>query len=396
MPGFDFKNALDYTRWYAQIRQIKRKALSLFDQAIAAAREAGGPYLDIPDNLAQTWQDSAGTIPAAIGSTVGLLTDRSFGGEFGPELGNDPFCDNTAAWTFTQPTSGVAQVADGIATVQSNNGSLALASQALSAPLVVGRTYELVADITSTNGVGLRFDLGGITGTAVSATGIYRRVYYPTSATSAVDIVRGGFSSCGGTVTSLSVRELRGNHATQATAGNRFLLELYNGHPMLRGNGASTSAQFAVNPIGPTLSQPYTIIVGGVSGAWGSARCVYGDSARKMGVASGGAFFVEHTGGSGGAFITAASLPSGTAFVAEVVYDGTTITVRVNDASAGAAARGAPTTAAGAAFVGQRGNNTEFFNGLLLPVFATNSVVPEADRRAIARGMAQKLGVVYV
>jgi len=238
--------------------------MSVFKRAISAARTAGGPYLDIPDNLAQTWQDSAGTIPATIGSTVGLLTDQ---------------------------------------------------------------------------------------------TGL-------------------------------------GNNATQATAGNRPVLTTHNGKPILSFNGTSNSMQLATNPIGPA-GQPYTVIVAGVVGALGALRAMYGDSNRILRVYHDGSVGVAHA-LAGEARSAAALVSQGTPLVLEAWWDGTVARVALNGVQVGVnLALPGSTQTPGAAVIGQRGNSSEFFNGLLLPVFARGVVLPEAQRRQIARGMAQKLGVTY-
>jgi len=379
-----------------RMRVLKRPVdtPSPFRRAISAARAAGGPYLDIPDNLAQTWQDSAGTIPATIGSTVGLLTDRSFGGELGGELVTNSEFDSTASWVPTGAGT-TFNVVDGI--------GIFTVPEGLNAPqlgqtitMVPDKAYAVTVRMRKTTPDIVRFLVGSVSQTVTTSWETYTRVVFAASSSVLVRVqinssstVSGGFE-----IDYFRVRELKGNHATQATAGNRFLLELYNGHPMLRGNGASTSAQFATNPIGPNLSQPYTIIVGGVVGALGANRTFAGDTARGAGINSAGQLRITHH--SGSTVVGAASLAQGVAFVAEYVWDGASATIWLNGAlSRPATALVASPTAAGNFFVGQRGNSSEFFNGLLLPVFATGSVVPEAQRRAIARGMAQKLGVTY-
>jgi len=360
--------------------------LSVYQQAINAARTAGGPYLDIPDNLAQTWQDSAGTIPAAIGSTVGLLTDRSFGGELGGELVTG------FSVSGTNGTNTATAFSDGFTINQVDASSVVYG--AIAGTFIAGRTYELNCTATITAG-SFKIDSppwGGITIFPVAGRLILRCAQN----TSLIDIYRstGGVLSTG-SFRNISVRELKGNHATQSTAGNRFLLELYNGHPMLRGNGTSTSAQLATNPIGPTLSQPYTIIVGGVVGVLGATRCLVGDSARLVRINSAGRIEAAH--GGIGAVQSNSTFAAGDLVVVEVFWNAGAVTLAINGVvERSAVALAAPITPATAAFIGQRGNALEFWNGLLLPVFATGSVVPEAQRRQIGRGMAQKLGVVYV
>jgi len=368
----------------------------LFRRAISAARAAGGPYLDIPDSLAQTWQDSAGTIPAAIGSTVGLLTDRSFGGELGGELVvNGDFSVGATGWNANV---GSFSVDAGIGTLTNTTAARATS---VSMTTVAGRSYEVLALVTLTNvncfvrvGTHVAGDASGqiVASESSVVVGMRRVMFVATQSTTYLSLINSASGSS--SWDNISVRELKGNHATQATAGNRFLLELYNGHPMLRGNGASTSAQFAVNPIGPDLSQPYTIIVGGVCGALGVFRRMCGDSARAIGVSPSGAISLTHRAASRTS--DTGLLSEGAAFVIETTWDGATLIIRLNGVLVlSVALTTAPNVAAGPMMIGQRGDGAEYWNGLLLPVFATNSVVPEAQRRAIARGMAQKLGVTY-
>lgn len=56
---------------------------SLFKRAKSIARRYNSPLLAIEDDLSNVYQDSAGTLPATVGSPIGLLTDRSYGGELG-------------------------------------------------------------------------------------------------------------------------------------------------------------------------------------------------------------------------------------------------------------------------------------------------------------------------
>jgi hypothetical protein len=341
---------------------------------------------------ADVWQDSAGTIPATIGSTVGLLTDRSFGGELGGEIVPVDALSTPASWALVQPTSGSVSVASGSMVINSADGSYCEATL-IGSNATVDKFYVVTCTVSSPTGGGVRIDVGGAIGPARTVAGTYTHVAKAVN-TNRVAVVRGSGVASSGTFSNISIRELKGNHATQATAGNRFLLELYNGHPMLRGNGASTSAQFATNPIGPTLSQPYTIIVGGVVGALGANRTMCGDTTRGAGIDSSGKLRITHH--SAATVVGTASLAQGVAFVAEYVWDGASATIWLNGAlDKPATALAASPTAAGGFFIGQRGNSAEFWNGLLLPVFARGVVLPEAQRRQIGRGMAQKLGVTY-
>jgi hypothetical protein len=339
---------------------------------------------------ADVWQDSAGTIPATIGSTVGLLTDRSFGGELGGELApdlslyaNGTLINTVPKWSINS-TPVVADVQSGGVRVTADSAGDAAA---LTIATVAGRSYS-ISSIYSGTGTSSLYALNA--NASLTTNGHF-------VATGAVEIIyfrpNGNAGSGTGTWANISVRELRGNHATQSTAGNRPVMAEYNSKPILSFNGTSQSMQLATNPIGPTLSQPYTIIVGGVVGALGTARRVCGDLARWVSItADGGVAFTN----AGSPVQVSNLLSAGQPFVIEATWNGTTAIVRLNGVVIISSALAAPTgVTPGAFFVGQNGANTLFHAGLLLPVFATNSVVTEAQRRQIARGMAQKLGVTY-
>jgi hypothetical protein len=264
MP-LDFRNKLDYLKWYAQIRHIKRRAVDLFEQAIEIARRYNEPLLAIKDDLSNVFQDSAGTLPATVGSPIGRITDL---------------------------------------------------------------------------------------------TGL-------------------------------------GNNATQSTAGNRPVLAQYNGHPSASFNGTTNSMQFAVNPIGPNLSQPYTIIVAGVVGALGSLRRVVGDGAIAFGFDASNRPISTHF----GAGNTAAgdSIPPGTPFVAEVVWGGANLQIRINGVVRVDSSISAPTAVGARNFqIGQSGVATSFFNGQLTAVTAFDRVLSDSERTTIGKAFARELGVTYL
>jgi len=348
--------------------------LSVYQQAINAARAAGGPYLDVPDNLAQTWQDSAGTIPATIGSTVGLLTDRSFGGELGPELFNHADAEMVGASSVVSPGEYRILSTDGADSgVRIQNRVDPSKSYVMSFRVVSRAAGTVFAE-----------NVGGR-----NSVGVFTAIGPPL--TTSLYIRRSGVTNA--VITDISVRELKGNHATQATAGNRPVLTTHNGKPILSFDGSNDSMQLATNPIGATLSQPYTIIVGGVVGALGTQRSLFGDNSRIVRIFTDGTLGITHSGI--GSRQAATGIAAGAPFVMSLTFDGALVKIEINGAEVVSSALAPPTGAAVAMFIGQRGNNSEYWNGLLLPVFATGSVVPEAQRRQIGRGMAQKLGVTY-
>lgn len=182
-----------------------------------------------------------------------------------------------------------------------------------------------------------------------------------------------------------------GNNATQATAGNRPILAQYNGHPSASFNGTTNSLQLATNPIGSNLSQPYTIIVAGVVGALGATRSLCGDSARNPKITSDGKLLIGHNGNDGRS--GASVLSQGQAFVAAMFWDGSVVTIELNGAPYLSSALGAPITAAASFFIGQRGNNSEFFNGQITGCAVFDRVLTDSERTTIGKAFAKELGL---
>jgi len=187
-----------------------------------------------------------------------------------------------------------------------------------------------------------------------------------------------------------------GNNATQSTAGNRPAVALRNGKPVLSFNGATNSMQLATNPIGPNLSQPYTIIVAGVCGSAvsGARRFAYGDQSRRFGLVESGEFAIVNQ-GNAGAIAFPGAMTVGEAFVMEVMWDGTNATLVKNGIKANPVVCGAPTTATGAAFIGQAGWGGQFFNGQITAVTAFDRVLSDSERTTIGKAFARELGVTY-
>jgi hypothetical protein len=580
MP-LDFRNKLDYLKWYAQIRHIKRRAVDLFEQAIEIARRYNEPLLAIEDDLSNVWQDSAGTLPATVGSPIGLLTDRAFGGELGVELVTGGGFDSATGWTVpvgASITAG-ALVLDGATSLA---GGAIITTNIPSLSLTANKTYvieyEILTPITGAGGISVGASTGGTLGTVHTTPGVKSEVLTPTSNASIAVFCRGGTGTRTGSISNISVRELKGNHATQSTAGNRPVLaqvpkrtkgpvnlltwsanfsdaswnktgtivsgsklisssgasirrvsqpkdfvsgttytaavvvqkaewnyaylngpesafttrgdvflnltsgvievntgnaatvvNLGNGRYLLaysrtatanisesfrygfsdtanissngdgvsgiflhsaalfQGtftaqqiidnggipvtqstplpnvlewtnaasfNGTTNSLQLATNPIGPNLSQPYTIIVAGVVGAIAGGRRVCGDLARRLSISGSGFPSVGH--GAKLASATSAVVSVGQPIVFEAQWDGSTLTMWLNSAIVFSEPFAAPSgVTPGAFFVGQNGSNSDFWNGQLTAVTAFDRVLTDSERTTIGKAFARELGVTY-
>lgn len=193
-----------------------------FSSSSAAALTAVIDNFSVREILsAKDFQDSANTLPSYLGGTVGFTLDNTV--QIGIETLVDTKFNDPSKWFLNQPTSGSVTVSSGAVTVISLDGSFASAYALASnqvAQIVVGKAYFAEFEVSAASGGGVRVDCGGFVGQARTAPGVYRQYFIATS-NGAPFVSRGSAVACSGTVTRLSVREVSGNHVTQATAGNR-------------------------------------------------------------------------------------------------------------------------------------------------------------------------------
>lgn len=182
-----------------------------FSPATLFAASEPGVWYD-PSDLTTLFQDSVGTTPVtAAGQPVGLMLDKSQGLVLGAELvTNGDFSDGATGWTLGTGWSISGGTASRDATAVASNLSGGTG-------VVAGKSYR----VTWTQGAGtVAVYLGSAAGPTVanlSAAGTYSRTVLAT--------VSGGILFRANVVVSsidnVSVRELAGNHATQATAAAR-------------------------------------------------------------------------------------------------------------------------------------------------------------------------------
>ena len=187
--------------------------LSLF-----ASGEQGAWY--DPSDLSTMFQDAEGTTPVtAVGQPVGLILDKSKGLVLGPELVTNGNFSVGTGWTL----SGTTTISGGLLNAASP-GSEFIATQ--SVPFVSGKTYELtivVPTITSGN-VSVVYGVGtNVTAITVVSSGTFKSRVAAGSGNSELRLVSSG-SGFTGTIDNISIKELPGNHASQATAAARPLL----------------------------------------------------------------------------------------------------------------------------------------------------------------------------
>ena len=225
------------TRLTAIASAVKR----LFSPASLFRNSEQGVWYD-PSDFSTLFQNSAGTTPVtAVEQPVGLVLDKSKGLVLGAELVTNGGFDSDASWTSLTSTV----ISGGVAAIT----ALAAGGSALrqSVAMTAGKTYACSYTVSAyTSGDGVSIWLGGTSGVVKAATGTVTEIIVCGATNTEVRFVARGGTALTCSIDNISVRELPGNHATQATAASRPVL----------------SAR--VNQL---LNSVWT---GGTSGAWGS------------------------------------------------------------------------------------------------------------------------------
>lgn len=190
-----------------------------------------GSWYD-PSDLSTLFQDAAGTTPVTgVGQPVGLMLDKSKGGPGKELVTNGTFATNVTGWSLADATASITWVNGGFANVKmlANTGSGAF-QDVTAAPGIAkvsirarkvgssgntylevharGTLYQKLRGITLTSESFANYEF------VVPATNNGFRVYLKVE-----------YAGAEMEVDSVSVRELPGNHATQATTTSRPTLQ---------------------------------------------------------------------------------------------------------------------------------------------------------------------------
>jgi hypothetical protein len=170
-----------------------------------------------PSNFATLFQDSAGTTPVtAMEQPVGLQLDLSKGLVLGPEL----FSSSVGLGaTARNARSVLGTVTATSATVSSNaSGTFGINFPALTPS--IGKTYAISLSYASSPSKAVTLNFGGLNFTSSSST--ITGYFVATTSTSLLDFfVNAAASGEQFTISSISVKELPGNHRFQTTSANR-------------------------------------------------------------------------------------------------------------------------------------------------------------------------------
>lgn len=203
-----------------------------------------GAWYD-PSTFTGLYQDSAGTSPAtAVGQPDGLMLDKRLGLVRGMELvSNGDFNTDTAGWT---PVAGITQTWVAGEIKLTTNGS-GYTSDSLAIQLVSGKSYEISASIRPFTAAGSPTNLGriqlqGALSGFLEPGGALKRIMTASGsnlvlalgvASSGVLAESGGYCF----FDNISVKELPGNHISQATASARPIINAAGGIQYLTFDG---------------------------------------------------------------------------------------------------------------------------------------------------------------
>jgi hypothetical protein len=208
------------------------------------------------------YQESTGITPVtapgqgAADCVIGLLLDKRLGLVLGSELVTNGSFSADASWT----KGGGWTIAGGVATKVAGGASGVSQTVAITA----NRTYEVACTVTITAGSGPTVRLGNAAvALATLAAGANTVRVVAGSADSLINILVGGTFE--GTLDNVSVRELPGNHATQATTASKPVLTArYN---LLTQTEAFDNAAWNTNATAITRTSNQTIAPDGATTA---------------------------------------------------------------------------------------------------------------------------------
>lgn len=181
-----------------------------------------GAWYD-PSDLTTLFQDSAGTIPVtAVEQPVGLMLDKSKGLALGAELvTNGTFDTNVNGWTGYY---GAAVTLGAGVMVVTNSAGVQQGAAATSFTTVIGQTYIFKASYSSVSTVYLGVGNGPglyLTTRAFTGTGSTTSYFTATATTTYVSCQLLTGLGLTANFDNISIKQIAGNHAFQATAGNR-------------------------------------------------------------------------------------------------------------------------------------------------------------------------------
>jgi len=196
-----------------------------------------------PSNLSALFQDSIGSTPVtAATQPVGLALDQKKGLVLGVETVNNGTFSSSSSWSPPSNNASITGgqfVFDGVTSIV-GNAFLSINTPAV-AP-VVGKFYQVSFTISSDTTLPVYIRFGGVPTIGQSSPGTYTQYVVAINTSAATVFTGSGTGVRTGAIDNVSVRELPGNHALQATAGSRPTLALQSNQFHLSGGSINWTA----------------------------------------------------------------------------------------------------------------------------------------------------------
>lgn len=182
-----------------------------------------GAWYD-PSDMSTMFQDSAGTTPVtAMEQPVGLILDKRLGLVRGPELMiNGDFSAGNANWSSSVTGANAITFSGGSVRLQTTGADTASLYQ--SSVLTIGKNYCIEFDVLPGSSGILKVLPLGTTGEVEFSCTPGRKMFIGVALSAAIVIARVVGQTADAYIDNISVRELPGNHASQATSAKRPVL----------------------------------------------------------------------------------------------------------------------------------------------------------------------------
>lgn len=365
------------------IPQVAESSTAFSPLALFAAGEAGVWY--DPSDLTTLFQDNLGNTPVtATGQSVGLILDKSRGAPTGNELlTNGDFSSGSTGWT----TTGTAAVSNGtlVFSASANGDS---ASQVI-ASVVAGRTYLVTYTVVSISGGSVSSAFASTLGTSRAVAGTYSDYLVASSATF---ILRARSASTTAVVDNISVKEIPGIHAVQATSASRPTYQIdANGKAYLNFDGSNDS--LATPSVNFSGSNKMTVCAG-ITKSSDAAQGVVAELTATIASNNGGFLLAAPNSAAGNYnfankgttqvdnIITTYTAPITNVVTGQGDISAPSNIIRVNGAQVGSAitsSQGTGNYANAALNIGRRGGSTLPFNGRIYSLIVRGAATSAGD-----------------
>jgi hypothetical protein len=365
-----------------------------------ASTGANGFWFDESD-FSTLFQDTSGvTAVTAVGQPIGLMLDKHLGSGISAEIAANVGGPFTATTGFT--TTGSLAVVSGKLRITNDSAVQKYAAMAFST--VSGKTYRITVtgavSSAATPSLWASATLYGTQVGLINAPGTMTTVYTATTATSYATLaVNSNNINDYAEYATISIKELIGNFATQATAANRLILQQdASGFYYAAANGTNQNITTTTGGGGATGFFFCQVI--NPAGSAGTARTLFSDRGTNTGYRVGinVSNQLELSAGNGTAFTaiaTVATLGVGSTQLVTAWDDGANLNVQVGGNTVASVAR--PTVSAGTAattIASDNGAATGFFYGNLYPeVYGKNTAFTAAQRLLLQNSCKSKAGL---